>query len=633
MRLSISNWNGESKIDKRQWIITFLWVICAMFIVSTANTQAAVPEYDSLGVLTASPSDAGNIVVYINWDGFANYYVDLAEAQGRIPTLSWIKNEAGVYFSQAYTAIPSITGPMQVAMVSGTTPRYTDNHFRYFHKDLNRVIQEQPTAKNEAETLAEAAVRQNLDVLAVHQFALQNRGTVVGDPTKAYISLPANGHSDAEARFDEAIRIIKTLRSGELTFSRLPRFIALYMDDLDGIGHNMGKAYGLPQVTTEEERKQAIVDRLEIMDRKLGEFIQACQEAGIYERMSFVLTTDHGMAPLGFQRSMADDSRSSKLRDLIAAIEALGPGYKCEAMNNHFQEPSVGTDIAMVTAGLQVQLSYIGEFNPDVINAKNNAIANALKDLVYIDGIMFPDEMISRGIKYGFADLIISPKPPYHFRMSIGELLSVRGQHDSLAEEAQHIAAFMWGKDIRKGYTHKERVHIYDFAPTMAKLLGINAPLDATGRPLYEILYNIAPPRQYEIKLEDEDAVVSQTTKRYWHEDASGGTATSLYGNLASFEYISVPMANQIKLKYAAVDNSRLLLFVNDQFIRPVFFPASGGSTKFEEKAVNLTLHNGDKVKFVKDAVYDGADISIDYVVFIHDYYVGLENQTPLLSP
>ena len=77
--------------------------------VSLPSTPPALPGGES--------RQGGNIVVYINWDGFAKYYLDLAEAQGKVPTLSWIKNE-GVFFANATSGIPAITNPMQAVLAS-----------------------------------------------------------------------------------------------------------------------------------------------------------------------------------------------------------------------------------------------------------------------------------------------------------------------------------------------------------------------------------------------------------------------------------------------------------------------------------------------------------------------------------
>ncbi|NLW55706.1 MAG: hypothetical protein GX050_03645 [Firmicutes bacterium] len=336
---------------------------------NTITLAAAAPETRAPLSAETPVSSGGPIVVYINWDGFAQYYIDQAEAQSKIPTLSRLRKAEGVFFANAYTGIPSITNPMQATIASGTTPRYTDNHYRYYDKKLNRVIQEQPARKNEAETLAEAAVRQGVNVLSINQFALLTRGTVSGEPVKIYINAPvgANGYSDFAARFDEAIHLIKKNHGG-LFAEQSPVLLALYIDDLDALGHNWRYSYGQAPVRTEAERRQAVVERLAVMDAKLGEFIQACREAGLYDRMSFILTTDHGMVSMGLQQSQFDDSIRSKLPDLLWRIEALGPGFKCEVLSPGGKEkPKKGSKIAVVTAGLQVQLSYIGEYDPNVI--------------------------------------------------------------------------------------------------------------------------------------------------------------------------------------------------------------------------------------------------------------------------
>jgi len=568
----------------------------------------------------------GNIVVYINWDGFAKYYLDLAEAQGKVPPLSRIKNGEGVFFANAISGIPAITNPMQAVLASGTTPRFTGNHYRYFDKELNRVIQEAPARKNEAETLAEAAVRQGVKAFAINQFAFLHRGTGQAGQEKTYFSAPPgmNGYADYSARFDEAVRFLRAyagkVNAGGLPERRTPFLLALYMDDLDAVGHNLKEAYGVSPVRTEAERRQAVVDRLALMDKKLADVIQVCRETGLYEEMSFILTTDHGMAPMGFGISPEPGfagSAASKLPDLLACIEALGPGYKCEVlMPGGKERPEPETDIAVVTAGLMVQLSYVNEVNPNVIREKNARIARALQDTDYIGGIMFPRGMKTRGVKPGFADLLISPKPPYHFRPYPGGLATVRGQHDSLAGEAQEIVTFMWGKNIKKGLTYTGRVEGTDFAPTMAKLLGINAPLDATGRVLYEVLEGIGRPQNNPVKMEDQEfAVTGGTVHCYRDTMASVGTAVSLRERLSSVQVVGVPAAKSMILEYAAGSDSRILLYHNGRFVRRVFFPATGGpGSGYEKKRINLTLEQGDTVGFVLEKA---GDLCIDCITFI----------------
>lgn len=565
----------------------------------------------------------GNIVVYINWDGFANYYIDLAAEEGRIPTLSNIKNNEGVYFSNAKTGIPSITNPMQAAIASGTTSKYTGNSYRYFDKEENKIIQETPSRKNESETMAESVVRQGLNAISINQFAFEDRGTVIGDEVNPYVNsdVGENGYSDAISRFDTAIDLVKNLKAGDIKLDAVPRFIALYMDDLDGIGHNEAETYGSKLAKTENKRINNVVDRLELMDRKLGEFIEACKESGIYEKMSFVLTADHGMANFGLQNSINDDSYKSKLGDLINTIESLGDGYKCEFLHpSQTQSPSEGTNIAIVTVGLQAQISYVNEFDNQVIEENNKKILDALKEKEYIGEVMLPEEMEARETKSGFADLIISPKTPYHFHSSAVSALTARGQHDSLEERAQNIAAFMWGNGIKKGYEYTNTIYNADFMATLSEILNINAPIDSTGNVLQGALEQQVIEEKYLTKIEAESATLNGSANKYFDNNASGEIAvTGLNSEGAYVEFINVPKATKMLVNYSNEDDGKLVMYINDKVVRNIYFPETNSKSEYEEKVINIDLDKGDTVKFVYESLNGSANVNIDKIDFYSD--------------
>ncbi len=205
-----------------------------------------------------------------------------------------------------------------------------------------------------------------------------------------------------------------------------------------------------------------------------------------------------------------------------------------------------------------------------------------------------------------------------------------------MAEEAQHIASFMWGKGIKKGLIQNDEIHNYDFAPTMAKLLGINAPLDSTGKVLYNVLDNIFPSLEYDMKFEDDEAVVSENVERSMDGQASGGTAISLYDNLAWVEFTNLPAAEKIIVKYTATVDGKLSLYVNDKFVRDIFFPSTYRSGTYDDKMINITIRNGDMVKFLNDATHNCSGINIDYIVLSGDYNdetINEPNTTFLLKP
>ncbi len=455
--------------------------------INTITVEAdykGVASSKSIKINYVEPNE--NFVVYINWDGFAHYYYEAASILGKTPVIdSLIKD--GVYFKNAYTGIPSITNAMQAAIVSGTYSSGTGNGYRYFDKNNNVVVQF--ARENNAETFAEAALRQGIKPASIHQFALQDRGTVIGDASRPYIQLA--DPSNYAVRFDGAIKLIKGETVGDgigaVELDDIPKFLALYMDDLDGLGHNESSTYGSKIAGTEAERMNNVIERLSLMDKKLGEFIETCKRRGIYDNMSFVLTTDHGMAPFGQQGSEKDDYGYSKLPDLISTIEALG--YKCETLFGG-QSPKADTDIVIVDVGLQAQLSFTKAFTEQELEN----IINAVKDKAYFGRAMKAAEMKQRGVMDGFADLIISPKAPYSFKTGDPKLYKARGQHDSLDEQAQHIFSIMWGKGVKKGYVYEERMYNIDFAKTMAKLLSIDPPKNTSGALLNAALMENSTP-------------------------------------------------------------------------------------------------------------------------------------------
>lgn len=451
---------------------------------SNTKSKLRLTNYSSNEVRQIDIGTNDNYVVYINWDGFAWYYYELANKGGGIktPVINDLIKK-GVIFKNAYTGIPSITNPMQSAIVSGAWPNVTGNCYRYYDKKKKCVIQFR--RENKAENIAECAVRQGIKIASVHQFILENRGCEAGNVDRPYITL--GQRADYEDRFNAAIKLIKGEAVGKgkskIELDYIPKFIAIYMDDLDGLGHN-NRTYGIPAAKTEEGRLCNVMRRLEQMDEKLGEFIDKCKGIGIYDNMSFVLTTDHGMTPYGRQDRKYDCHAKSMLPDLIDAIEGVGFNTQVLAAG---ESPKKATDIVLTGAGLVIQLSFVNDHSSATAEEDMQKIIAAVSGKEYIGCIMKKDEMAQRGAMDGFADLLISPKPPYSFK-SDSKKYTAKGQHDSLDETSQHIFSLMWGRGIKKGYIYNDRMYNIDFARTIAYLLGIDGPKCATGNILTDAL-------------------------------------------------------------------------------------------------------------------------------------------------
>ena len=68
----------------------------------------------------------GKHLLYINLDGFGKYYYDQMADRDALKGINRLKR-MGCFFEQARTGIPSITYPMQSAIVSGCYSEMTGN--------------------------------------------------------------------------------------------------------------------------------------------------------------------------------------------------------------------------------------------------------------------------------------------------------------------------------------------------------------------------------------------------------------------------------------------------------------------------------------------------------------------------
>ena len=509
---------------------------------------------------TIEASSDDNTVVYINWDGFAKHYLDIAIKDGRnVDTFKMIMKE-GVSYENAYTSIPSITNAMQPIIVSGTTPKYTDNHYRYFDKDLKKAVQEAPARLNRAENIAQALERQNTELISINKFVFEDFGAYANDPKHLYISVPGGSGLD---RFDYASEFLRTLNASGNQFDKLPRFIAMYMDDLDGLGHNEKILHGFPVSETEADRMEKTLIGLEMLDAKLGEFIAVAKETGHYDKMSFILTTDHGMSAYG-QQEVDGEKYLSSLPDLIQSIELMG--FKVESLLANEELQHEDTDVVIISVGLQAQISY-PNFTDQEIASANDKIIKGLKDKPYFGDFLTWKELEKDGVKRGFADLLVSPKVPYNFKT--GNPLSLRkarGQHDSLDITSQRVPLLMWGNKIKQNVKVNEKVYTTSVAPTISVLLNKGLPLDANAKILYDELL-MDPPKLKSLTVPYENGFKLERDSEYF------------------------------EIEYTSSKDAILNLQVNGILLREVFFPNTNGQK--ELKQINLNLKAGDKFELL----------------------------------
>ena len=429
-------------------------------------------------------------VIYINLDGFGKYYYDIAKSRNLVPTLQSILNE-GAVFTNLKTLSPSITNPCQAMIISGASSSKTGNVYRYYDKTLNLVIQQ--ARENNADTIYDSVIRNGVKAATIMHFPAESVFTLTNKNAQ-YIKTPSGVVSNAMARFDQAIKLIKkeTITNGTILteIEEIPRFISIYCDDLDALGHNESAYDTFSIAKSESQRVDNVVTRLAQIDGKLAELIAACKEAGIYDKTTFFLTTDHGMQGFGAETDSILDVLSSKYTktkwpELKKKLAEINSKYVFEYVAQN-KSPQSNTTVIGCGSGLQMPLT----FKEAHTEAQLQEIKAKLLEEYYIADVLTRTELAKLGFWMGAnVDLLVIPAERYHFhgRDNQNNSYAVRGQHDTISENATVIYGAIWGAGIKNLGEFDGQYYNTSFGSTMAYLLGIDLK-NANAPVIYEIL-------------------------------------------------------------------------------------------------------------------------------------------------
>ena len=205
--------------------------------------------------------DMDNKLLYINIDGFSYSYLE--QLQRYFPDGPFSKLvQKGLLFTQLRSGIVSITNPMQSAILCGAWSNRTHNFYQHYDWENACVIKHRRTC--DAENVAQLFLRSGKTVASIHQFMLENNPCMEGVKDRAYIKCPQE-KSNAFQRLAILKDMIqgKPVASGDQTFGfeTLPDFTAVYIDDIDSLGHN--NSYEIyPKRADFSQRQRDIMERL-----------------------------------------------------------------------------------------------------------------------------------------------------------------------------------------------------------------------------------------------------------------------------------------------------------------------------------------------------------------------------------
>ena len=389
--------------------------------------------------------DMENKLLYINIDGFSYSYIE--QLKQKYPDGSFSKLIGkGMLFTNLHSGIVSITNPMQSAILCGAWSNQTHNFYQHYDWENDCVVKHRRTC--DAENIAQLFLREGKTVASIHQFMLENNPCVEGEKDHAYIKCDQE-KSNAFQRLAVLKDMIqkKPVASGGRTFvyEELPDFVAVYIDDIDSLGHN--NAYEMyPKRAEFSQRQEDILERLNQIGYELLEVLQCCEDQGL-NNLTILITTDHGMTPFFGASCLPDIVR--RLNE--AGIHTSLPGERMEQ-----------TRVVALSYTIEVSL-YCAE---NITEAEKEIIEQVCQEVGYIDRFFCRAEMQK---EYGFdsrgPEFLLSPKYGMHFYHRDIADDTFAASHDSFHETSQHIFGIILGVGVAPNMTYAEAIPVIDLLP------------------------------------------------------------------------------------------------------------------------------------------------------------------------
>ena len=419
---------------------------CSLLLMAALAVQAQPPR--------------GKVVV-ISLDGFPAYALD--DPKLPVPTLRRLMRD-GAHATMT-TINPTVTWPNHTAMVTGVP---TDQHGLLANGTITRTgawppVKVEPfiekTKMVHAPTVYDAAHRAGLTTAQVDWVAIENAPTISwafrewpsadGPLEKEMIAKGAitladlDGFTKANILFRDQIW---TRAAEYLILNHKPDLLLFHLLTLDSEHHTYGPN------TLAGRTAMAFVDAC------VEKIVNAVQAAGIADRTTFLIVSDHGFK-----------AYKSQIRATVA-LQQAGLDDKV------FVLPEGGTAFV-----------YVSE------DALIPRVRAALAGVEGIDRIMGAAEFPALGLPVPqkdpqFGQLLLSAKEGYSFSGATGGPVTaaapqIGGSHGYLASDPDMNAIF-----IASGYRVRAQgklgeISNLDIAPTIAHLLGVKLP-SAKGKPL-----------------------------------------------------------------------------------------------------------------------------------------------------
>ncbi len=424
-------------------------------------------------------------VILISVDGMPPDYYTAPEKLGlKVPTLTMMKN-AGAYAEGVQGVYPTVTYPQHTTMVTGLRPAA--------HGIIQNRIFEAPTEKQtrfwywyanalKAETLWTLAKKAKLTTAAVGwpvtvgaeidynvpeiyepgespatwKWTAQN--STPGLLEKAFAS--QGGYDAMQGRnVDERLTSV----SEYIIKNHRPNLMLIHLIELDGVHHRNGP------------RTKPAIEMAEREDAYIARIVDATKQAGIFEKTTFFVVSDHGFASIEkryapnvalAKEGLITMDASGKATDWKAA--AWPAGGSCAIM---LKDPNDKATEAKVIALFS-----------NLAKSKDSPIkqVSSRADLRRMKAIPHAALMLEATEGYSFDEALTGPEV-----RDSGE--TYKGTHGYLPTDPRMRASLIiYGLSVRNG-AKLPLAQMIDLAPSIAGLLKLNLP-QAEGKPLKQLL-------------------------------------------------------------------------------------------------------------------------------------------------
>ncbi len=437
----------------------------------------------ALGSLPAAepPKAPSPVVLLISIDGLPSWM--WRDPTLPVPTLRRLAREGAV--AQAMTVSnPSVTWINHTTLVTGVSPR---RHGVLYNGLLVRQGPDKPPKveqwRDKAElvrvpTVYDRAAAAGLSVAQVDWVAVTNAASIrwnfseIPNPKgEIEAELAATGVATLEqiSQFTKDKNIawrdmVWSSAAAHILRTRKPNLLMFHLLTTDSVNHTYGPG------TSASHTAFAYADHM------VGKLLDALKDAGLQERATVFIVTDHGF------KKVAKLIHPNLALKQAGLLRAAGPTVtSCEAY-------------VMAQGGLAFAFVTDPERRAQVLPRLRKACESIEGVARVLDGKDAPTlGMPTPEENQGMGDLILYAKAGYAFQPSVAaadvviEAKTYLGTHGYANTDPELDGVFIaWGRGIRPG-ARKDRVANLDIAPTLARLLGVGLP-DVEGRVLDEFL-------------------------------------------------------------------------------------------------------------------------------------------------